>query len=107
MTKTPAQGPYEVVTVIDEEGKARGKNGEQWILIRNADGAIATVYPGREAEAPARLLAAAWSLRDRLREARSFVANSRELAHDTPAELETSNLLQNINGALLEAGAGE
>jgi hypothetical protein len=60
--KTPAPGPYEVVTVIDEEGKARGKNGEQWILIRNETGAIATVYPARDAEATARLLAASWRL---------------------------------------------
>lgn len=62
--KTPAPGPYEVAIIIDEEGKARGRNGEQWVLIRNADGAIASVYPGRDAEATANLLAASWTLLD-------------------------------------------
>ena len=65
--KTPAPGPYEVAIVIDEEGKARGRNGERWVLIKNADGAIASVYPGRDAEATANLLAASWELLDSLR----------------------------------------
>ena len=57
-----APGPYEVVTIIDEEGKARGRNGEKWLLIRNADGAIASVYPGQDAEATAKLLAASFAM---------------------------------------------
>lgn len=68
-----APGPYEVVTIIDEEGKARGRNGEKWLLIRNADGAIASVYPGQDAEGTARLLAASWNMRDRLGVARAFI----------------------------------
>lgn len=84
--KTPAPGPYEVAVIIDEEGKARGRNGERWVLIRNADGAIASVYPGRDAEATADLLAASWHMLDRLRVARAFI-------EDQLAVLERSYLL--------------
>lgn len=66
-----APGPYEVAVIIDEEGKARGRNGERWVLIRNADGAIASVYPAREAEATAQLLAASWNMLKALRLARA------------------------------------
>lgn len=65
--KQPAPGPYEIAIIIDEEGKARGRNGEQWILIRNADGAIASVYPGKDAEGTARLLASSFELLEALR----------------------------------------
>jgi hypothetical protein len=66
-SKIPAPGPYEVAIIIDEEGKARGSKGEKWILIKNADGAIATVYPASNAEATANLLAASASLLEQLR----------------------------------------
>jgi hypothetical protein len=71
----PAPGPYEVVTVIDEEGKARGSKGEQWILIKNEDGAIATVYPDPKAPGTARLLGMSWELLQRLKETREAAAH--------------------------------
>ncbi len=64
MSKQPAPGPYEVVMVEDAQGKA----GERWIMIRNADGAIATVYPAKNAEATANLLAASWEMLESLQE---------------------------------------
>ena len=78
-----APGPYEVVTIIDEEGKARGRNGEKWLLIRNADGAIASVYPGQDAEGTARLLGGSWNLLERLKVARAFVADALETLYNS------------------------
>ena len=114
--KTPAPGPYEVAIVIDEEGKARGRNGERWVLIKNADGAIASVYPGRDAEATADLLAASYELLGALREARDFIdaqldvlRNSYlpEPTEDEAQELtETRELLDNCNYAIVRATEG-
>ena len=72
----PAFGPYEVAIIIDEEGKARGRNGERWVLIRNAEGAIASVYPGRDAEATANLLAASWDMLEACRIALATLYNT-------------------------------
>lgn len=76
MSKTHAPGPYEVVMVED----AQGKNGEKWIMIRNEGGAIATVYPAKEGEATAKLLAAA----PELLEACIFVSASNSLICASP-----------------------
>ncbi len=51
-----APGPYEVVPV---ERQAFERAGEQWVMIRNEAGAIAAVYPARDAKETATLLAAA------------------------------------------------
>jgi hypothetical protein len=74
MSKTPAPGPYEVVVVED----AQGRSGEKWIMIRNQGGAIATVYPAKDAAGTARLLAASWKLLDRLGVARAFIEDQIE-----------------------------
>jgi hypothetical protein len=99
MTKTPAQGPYEVVTVIDEEGKARGKNGEQWLLIRNEEGAIASVYPGREAVATARLLAASYTMLEALK----LYQQTYDNADRHPSSIDESNVINAVAAAILEA----
>jgi len=78
--QSPAPGPYEVQIVIDEEGKARGSKGERWILIKNDDGAIATVYPAHNGEATAQLLAASYQMFGALESIRSLIEGSRTKA---------------------------
>ncbi len=74
--KLPAPGPYEVVIV--EAAESIGRDGSKWVMIRNEGGAIATVYPAKEAEATARLLAAAWDLLEAVILAIPFVEGKNE-----------------------------
>ena len=74
----PAPGPYEVVVVIDEEGKARGARGEKWVLIKNDDGAIASVYPAVNSEATARILAAGSELLKQLKLAVAVIEDNKD-----------------------------
>jgi hypothetical protein len=83
-SKIPAPGPYEVAIVIDEEGKARGGRGERWILIKNPDGAIATVYPALNGEATAKVLAAADLIPELLESLQDMTAFSRVYVGDDP-----------------------
>jgi hypothetical protein len=79
-TKPPAPGPYEVVPVED----ARDKSGNGFFMIRNEQGAIATVYPNKEAEGTANLLAAAPDLLQNLKEIAGFLAEYPQWAKIPP-----------------------
>jgi len=71
-----APGPYEVVKVED----LPDSKGNRFFMIRNEQGAIATVYPRPDAEGTANLLAAAPDLLEMLKRVRIHTPDEKNLA---------------------------